>query len=125
MHRIGHTICCLVTLLALLVGSVFDGLAQAAPLPDMAGLSRIVICADGREATITVDADGDPVRSPATGHFRHCPDCLETPAVVLPVVARMPVLTGPASRITALSFPSQATMCRGLPQQARAPPAEV
>ena len=125
MRRIGHTISCLATILALLVGGVLDGLAQAAPLPDSAGLSRIVICADGREATITIDAKGDPVRSPGTGHSRHCPDCLQAPAVDLPVAARMPVPAGPAGRIVALCFPSQASMCCGLPHRARAPPSEV
>lgn len=82
-----------------------------------AGAHQIVLCGTpGIEETITLNAFGDPVKTP-----HHCPDCLSVTALVLPDA---PALSRPATqRRTVPPAPlAWAPLAQALIPTARGPP---
>lgn len=86
-------------MLALVAGSVSRGLAQAGMMVGDQGFSQLVICSGDGEATVTIDASGNPV-APAKGDMAlECSKCLTaTLAAALPPADELP-LPGAVARL--------------------------
>lgn len=106
----------LLTMIALILGQA----AEAFPRHGSVGLTEMVICADGAERTIRVDASGTPVEN--TADCAKCPDCLSPALAVLPShdVAPLPQGVRPVARLMGAPFPK--IQARRPVPAARAPP---
>ena len=83
------------------------------------GLTEMVICADGVEKTISVDASGTPVE-PAD--CTHCPDCLPGMTALLAASPGQSARRGVARRAPTQPFTAQVTTEAPRLYPARAPP---
>jgi hypothetical protein len=66
--------------LSLMTGAVAQGMAAGAP--DRGPLQAVVICADGHEAVVLIDLDGQPVEKDAPCPEFGCADCPRLPAAL-------------------------------------------
>lgn len=98
MKRPFSSLAGLLAILALLAGVWVHGHAQARPR--MHELAALVLCADGQEVTLLVDALGRPVAPPDCAP-EFCADCL----LVSPLA-----VGGEAAALAALAFTTNATL---------------
>lgn len=91
-------------------------------VPDRADFHAVVICADGHEATIFVDANGQPADPDAPCPEIGCADCPRLPASLNPDYLRLP--GAPLAAPVRTLVPADQTLASLflLPPSARGPP---
>ena len=120
--RLAPVLLGLAVTLSLLTGAVVQGMAQAAGA--RGGLQEVVICSDGIEAVVVLDANGKPSDLPASCEYLPCADCLtKTPADLSAAPAAAPPApsAAPARAMAADLLPSPQPARKA----ARGPPAGV
>ena len=83
LHRTMPLALSVLLALALVAGGMARGLAQPGAMTFTAGLTEMVICADGEAATVLVDARGNVIDPDQPCLEHHCDQCLLAGAVAL------------------------------------------
>ncbi len=119
MQRLAHAYLAYLATFALLVGA-WAAVVLPVHAATGAGLTEMVLCADGKMKTVTVDAQGNAAGKSDGCH--HCPDCLPTlTGGIVPTqynALRPDVATAAPHPITNLAFKASTTRWN----PARAPP---
>jgi len=90
--RLAPVLVCLAVVLSMLTGAVIHGMAHATDA--RGGLQEVVICSDGGDVVVVLDANGNPSELPASCEYLPCSDCLtKTPAML----SALPVAAAPAA----------------------------
>lgn len=100
LHRTMPLALSVLLALALVVGGMARGLAQPGAMTFTAGLTSMVICADGGESTVLVDAQGNVIDPDQPCLAQHCSQCLLAGAVALASPDFAPEARRPAARPT-------------------------
>ena len=124
VSRVAHFLLVPAIAIAMVSALLAHGMAHATQAR-AGGLQQVVICADGVESVVVVDARGNPVDPDAPCADRLCPDCLSVTAAALPapppVIGRIETVMAPASPDAGLHFPIR----RAAHEAARGPPHKV
>jgi len=112
----------LVLALALVAGGLARGLAQPGAMTVAAGLTEMVICADGGEGTVLVDGRGNVIDPEKPCLPLQCSQCLQAGAVALASPGYAPEARRPLVR-PAHPEPTPVAVAQSvLSANARAPP---
>ncbi|MDP3961033.1 MAG: hypothetical protein Q8Q26_13415 [Pseudorhodobacter sp.] len=122
LHRTMPLALSLVLALALVVGGMVRGLAQPGAMTFTASLTAMVICADGAEATVLLNAQGNVIDADQPCLPLHCSQCLLAGAVALASPGFAPEGHRPAVRPTQPEPVLVAMTRRPLRTVARGPP---
>ena len=121
MRAVPHFLLCVLLCMALAVSGTMAAAARVTMAVETATTTTLVICAEGQNATITLDAAGRPV-APKSHDCASCPDCTQPSAV--PVAAHAPASAPDLiARLATPRFIPIFVLIRAAgPMQARAPP---